>query len=292
MFSSVKHVRVCSGSLVLTCSVLLEIPWWSGACCWKLFSCLCVWHWQRTQCLREGKIYFLSLAKKRFTIYLYMCLGAKIGQKKISGPYSWSSRSLCTDSPTWALGTEFPPLQEQKHLSRISSSSDTLYLIYVKQTNQQKRGSNLEEISTQSSLSRSMPTALDVLCYSAAAFKETFFWSRGLLHIPGSLQSLDPATSVSQVWVFPECGYTSAKVGIYQGAELFSQKWIIRCPLEVLQAYRAVRGDLNVDFILSSGLKCWVVGTYIVQCWFTQHWCTHFSYCATALTMQTKAHRV
>lgn len=26
MFSSVRHVRVCSGSLVLTSSVLLEIP--------------------------------------------------------------------------------------------------------------------------------------------------------------------------------------------------------------------------------------------------------------------------
>lgn len=35
---------------------------------------------------KRGEIYFLSLAKKRFTIYLYMCLGAKIGQKKVSGP--------------------------------------------------------------------------------------------------------------------------------------------------------------------------------------------------------------
>lgn len=66
---------------------------------------------------------------------------------------------------------------------------------------------------------------------------------------------------VSGVWLHQCNGW------YLSGSKTVSQNWIISCPLEVLQVYRALRGDLNVDFILNSGFKnvVPVVGIIFVQ---------------------------
>lgn len=144
-----------------------------------------------------------------------MCLGARKGQKKV-----------------WALGTEPSSVRAQSAgnvwaivlaTTFYSSSLDTV-LIYSK--NQTKSKSQwLRQDFNRRFLEQSHACCLWHPVFTRVLQHLEKSWSErdmGLLHSPGCPQPLDPATSVSQV--SQECVYTSVKIGIYQGAEVF-QNW-------------------------------------------------------------------